>query len=352
MNLVIVIRDFYPFTRPSGVISFVNELALEIKNRGIKLTILCLRKKGEKNEYTYKGIKIIKFNQLRLLSYKRKIQHLEPDKILFISSLSSGIMLPLWWLLIVMLSRKFQPHYFYQTTNFLKINNRFILKHILSIFSSRFVASDDLYNDFVNNLNIDTKIIYPGVRSGLEKLRFHHGKGINNLGFFGHISFIKGVDVFVKLVTALPEYHFYIVAGKGSKKDNMLYNHFLQEIPFLKNMEYIGFTKNPLDIMGKCDLLILPYREGGTILGIAQSAIEAMAMGIPVIGTKNSALEPLIKNGVNGFFCEGIPEIIAKIKLLDSNNDLYSELSQGAIITVQQHFTINKIADQLLEHIS
>jgi glycosyltransferase involved in cell wall biosynthesis len=77
-----------------------------------------------------------------------------------------------------------------------------------------------------------------------------------------------------------------------------------------------------------------------------------MAMGIPVIGTKNSALEPLIKNGVNGFFCEGISEIIAKIKLLDSNPDLYSQLSQGAIKTVQQHFTINKIADQLLEYLS
>jgi glycosyltransferase involved in cell wall biosynthesis len=351
MHLVIVIRHFYPFTRPSGVISFANELALELQKRKIKLTILCLRKKGEQHEYTYSGIKIIKFNQLQLLNYRKKLQCLEPNKVLFISSLSSGIMLPLWWLLLATLSRSFKPH-FYQTTNFLKINNRFILKHILSIFSYRFVASDALYNDFVNNLTLDAKIIYPGVSSQLEKLRSCHGNAINNLGFFGHVSFIKGVDIFIKLVKALPEYHFYLVAGKGGKKDNMLYNQFLKETPFLKNMQYIGFTEKPLDIMGQCDLLILPYRHGGTILGVAQSAIEAMAMGIPVIGSKNSALEPLIKNGVNGFFCEGISEIIAKIKLLDSNPDLYSQLSQGAIKTVQQHFTINKIADQLLEYLS
>jgi glycosyltransferase involved in cell wall biosynthesis len=348
MHLVIVIRHFYPFTRPSGVISFVNELALELKKRGIKLTILCLRKKGEKNEYTYKGIRIIKFNQLHLLNYRKKLQRLEPDKVLFISSISSGIMLPLWWLLLATLSRRFKPH-FYQTTNFLKIKNRFILKLMLSIFSHRLVASDALYNDFVNNLNIDAKVIYPGV-SRLEKLR--HGKGINNLGFFGHVSFIKGVDIFIKLVTALPEYHFYLVAGKGEKKDNPLYHQLLQEAPLMQNMQYIKFTEKPLDIMRRCDLLILPYRHGRTILGVAQSAIEAMAMGIPVIGSKNAALEPLIKNGVNGFFCEGISEIIAKIKLLDNNPDLYSQLSQAARKTVQQHFTINKIADQLLEHIS
>jgi len=52
------------------------------------------------------------------------------------------------------------------------------------------------------------------------------------------------------------------------------------------------------------------------------------------------------------FFCEEISEIIAKIKLLDSNPDLYSQLSQAARKTVQQHFTINKIADQLLEYLS
>ena len=351
MRLVIVIRHFYPFTRPSGVISFVNELAFELKKRGIKLTILCLRKKGEKNEYAYKGIKIIKFNQLHLLNYRKQLQHLEPDKVLFISSLSSGIMLPLWWLLLATLSRRFKPH-FYQTTHFLKINNRFLLKRILSVFNyPLLVASDALYNDFVNVLNLDAKVIYPGV-SSLEKLHSYHGKGINNLGFFGHISFVKGVDIFTKLVTALPEYHFYLVAGKGGKKDNPLYHQLLQEAPLMPNMQYIKFTEKPLDIMRRCDLLILPYRHGGTILGVAQSAIEAMAMGIPVIGSKNAALEPLIKNGVNGFFCEGISEIIAKIKLLDSNPDLYSQLSQAAQKTVQQHFTINKIADQLLEHIS
>jgi len=350
MRLVIVIRHFYPFTRPSGVISFVNELALELKKRGIKLTILCLRKKGEQNEYTYQGIKIIKFNQLDLLNYRNKLQRLEPNQVLFISSLSSGIMLPLWWLLLAILSRRFKPS-FYQTTNFLKINNRFLWKSIFAIFSYLFVASDALYNDFVNGLSLDAKVIYPGVRR-LEKLRSYHRKGINNIGFFGHVSFIKGVDIFIKLVTALPEYHFYLVAGKGIKKDDMLYHQLLQEAPLMQNMQYIGFTEKPLDIMIQCDLLILPYRHGGTILGVAQSAIEAMAMGIPVIGSENAALEPLIKNGVNGFFCEGISEIIAKIKLLDSNPDLYSQLSQAAQKTVQQHFTINKIADQLLEHIS
>ncbi|EDN67580.1 hexosyltransferase [Beggiatoa sp. PS] len=341
---------FYPFTRPSGVISFTNELSLELKKRGISLTILCLQKKGERDEYQYKDIKILKFKQLDFLNYRKKLQHLRPDKVLFISSLSSGIMLPLWWLLLAVLSQRFKI-YFYQTTNFLNINNRFLLKHIFSIFSDRFVASDALYNDFVNNLNLEAKVIYPGV-SRLEKMRSYHGKGINNLGFFGHVSFNKGVDIFIKLVTSLPEYYFYLVAGKAEKKDDILYYQLLKAAPSMKNMQYIDFTEKPLDIMVQCDLLILPYRHGGAILGVAQSAIEAMAMGIPVIGSKNSALEPLIKNGVNGFFCEGIPEIIAKIKLLDSNPDLYSQLSQAARKTVQQHFTINKIADQLLEHIS
>jgi len=275
------------------------------KKRGITVTILCLQKKGEKNEYRYKNIKIFKFKPLDFINYRKKLQNSHPDKVLFISSVSSGIMLPLWWLLLAILSRGFNP-YFYQTTNFLRINNKFLLKNILSVFYDRFVASDALYNDFAKNLNLKAKIVYPGVNLlKLEKLRSHHKSGINNLCFFGHVSSLKGVDIFLKLVTALPQYHFNLVAGKVSgknKTDNKLYNQLLKNSPQIKNMQYIGFTEKPLDIMRQCDLLILPYRHGGTILGVAQSAIEAMAMGIPVIGSKNSALESLIKNGVNGFF--------------------------------------------------
>lgn len=351
MHLVIVIRHFYPFTRPSGVISFVKELVLELKKRGIKLTILCLRKKGEKDEFNYKGIKVLKFKQLHLLSYRKKLQHLEPDKVLFISSFSSGNMLPLWWMLLAVLSRRFKPH-FYQATNLLKIKNRFFLKRILSIFSYPIiVASDALYNDFVNILNLEAKIIYPGV-SNLEKTRCYNAEGINNIGFFGHISFIKGVDIFTKLVNKLPEYNFYLVAGKSGKKDNPLYSQLLQKAPLMQNMKYIKFIENPLVIMKQCDLLVLPYRHGGSILGVAQSAIEAMAMGIPVIGSRNVALEPLIKNGVNGFYCEEISEIISKIRLLDRYPYLYSQLSRAAQKTVQQHFSISKITNQLLEYIS
>lgn len=355
MRLTIIIRHFYPFTRPSGVISLTRELILELKRRGVALTVLCIHKKGEKDKYLYQGIKTLKFNQFDLLSYQRQLQRSDPQKVLFISSVSHGMMLPLWWWLLARFSQGFDL-YFYQTTNILKPYYPTIWKKKLSTFNKVFVTNDALYINFANNLNLNFKVrkIYPGVNYlELNNRRLGPHKCIKNIGFFGHLSHIKGADNFVKLAATLPKYHFYLVAGKSGDnlEDKRLYLQLLREITTIKNLQYIGFIERPLDIMRQCDLLVLPYRQGGTILGVAQSALEAMAMGIPVIGSQNSALEPLIKNEMNGFFCNENQEIVDKIKLLDANPDLYQRLSHCARETIERQFTIETMTNQILSEL-
>ncbi len=67
--------------------------------------------------------------------------------------------------------------------------------------------------------------------------------------------------------------------------------------------------------------------------------IESMCTGTPVLGTAIGSVPEVIKNGVSGFVCESVEEMIAKIPEV-------TKLSrQGCHQYVQDRFTIQKMVD-------
>lgn len=89
------------------------------------------------------------------------------------------------------------------------------------------------------------------------------------------------------------------------------------------------------------DLVVMPsYYEG---LGLA--VIEAMSVGIPVIGTNVCGIKEIIKNGQNGFLIEPKSDkALAKAikKLVKENPILGYYFSRNGIKTVSERFTIEK----------
>lgn len=350
MKLVFVIRHFFPFTRPSGVTSFVRELSEELVRQGFQPVILCLKKKGEKSFYEFNGISIYKFNLLNFIFYREKIKSLNPDHVIHISSLSSGILLLVWWFILIKFTKGYRA-VFFQTTNFHGLKLLPIAKIILHQYDEHMVTSSQLEKYFDQKFDLRPEKIFPGVNQDqLASYKTTQSQEVKKVGFFGHVGHVKGIDLFVALSKKCRGYKFHIVAGNGADtdRDKALMVDVIKQSNLSDNLEFTGTVDDPFVIMATCDILVLPYRTGGTVLGVAQSAIEAMAMGIPVIGTQNSALEDIIEDGVNGYFVRDLDEIELKLNQLRNDPEMYLRLSENARKTAESSFSIHNSTLNLL----
>ncbi|MFT4413069.1 N-acetyl-alpha-D-glucosaminyl L-malate synthase BshA [Fredinandcohnia humi] len=106
----------------------------------------------------------------------------------------------------------------------------------------------------------------------------------------------------------------------------------------------LGKQENVAELYSISDLkLLLSEKESfGLVL------IEAMACGVPTIGTKIGGIPEVIDEGVNGFLCEvGDIEYIAKksVEIL-SNSSMHAEMSRNAVKSISKKFNTERIVNQ------
>lgn len=350
MTIAILIRDFYPQNRPSGVISCLNELLPNLNNgQAGQIIILTNRKHGEKEIYTHKGITILKISQYNIVKYISVLKPFSLKKVFIISSISRGNALFLWWYLVTLKTKN--KAVFYQTTNLrLKINviQKKIRGFLIKKYDKLIVTNKSLYEEISSyDTNQKIHIVYPGTNIPARDAR--KVCKYQTVSFVGHWSLIKGTDIVLKLSTLLPQIKFQIIAGIGKNpKDKYLYRKYVQNKYQYSNVEAIGYTRKQLKYIEKSDLFILPYRTGEGVLGIAQSAIEAMALGIPVLSTKNSSIEEILQHGKNGYICETIENYRNYILKVMNDNALYEKLSQGCLKTYEDNLIAKNKADEIV----
>lgn len=120
--------------------------------------------------------------------------------------------------------------------------------------------------------------------------------------FSGSLTQRKGFDTLIQAVEQLCErednFEVY-VAGKGEMED------ILVALPnsVRKHFHLLGFKQREEmpDVYASCDALVFPSRYDGW----GMSVVEAMASGMPVIGSASSgACVDLIEDGIDGFLIE------------------------------------------------
>lgn len=84
------------------------------------------------------------------------------------------------------------------------------------------------------------------------------------------------------------------VIGEGPHR--AMLEHRAKELGVDKRVHFLGFRKDRLELLGKSAALVLPSLTEG----ISRAAMEAMALGKPVIGTDIPGISVLIQDGVNG----------------------------------------------------
>ena len=142
----------------------------------------------------------------------------------------------------------------------------------------------------------------------------------DNLGLVDLVEAIKYLDDSIGL----------IVIGQGPLEKTLKLR--VKNLNLENRIEFVGEVANERlpDYLAAADIFVRPSLSEG--LGIA--FIEAMAMGVPVIGTPVGGILDLIKNQETGLLCEvGNPkDIAAKIQTILNDDILKQRLTHGRFI--------------------
>ena len=174
----------------------------------------------------------------------------------------------------------------------------FKAKHILWVSNSSFEGyafhkffakkSSVLYNI------IDTEVIFD--KKAQDKNTYDY-----DMIYVGRLTFQKDPQRLMRLCARLkerkPDLKVAIV-GTGELEEEL--KQLCQELDITENVNFLGFQSNPIKMVHDAKAMILTSRWEGTPM----CALEAMALGTPVVSTPSDGMKDLIDDGINGYLTD------------------------------------------------
>lgn len=146
--------------------------------------------------------------------------------------------------------------------------------------------------------------------------------------YIGRLSFPKNpqrlMHIFKLLKEKMPSIKIAVV-GTGELEEEI--KELAKEYELLDNINFLGFQSNPLRILHDSKVMVMTSRWEGTPM----CALEAMALGVPIVATPVDGLKDLVKNAETGFLTELDDEIVHHIISLVENENIREEMSRNSI---------------------
>lgn len=110
------------------------------------------------------------------------------------------------------------------------------------------------------------------------------------------------------------------------------------ELGLERNVSFLGFLNNPLKVLHDSKVMIMTSRYEGTPM----CALEAMALGIPIVSTPTDGLLELVKEYKTGYLSDSDAELAEKLALIISNDVLRINMSEYTHRTFNEFNNIRK----------
>lgn len=349
----------------SGGIGGIETLCNEINNRSSWDNIFFFRKEGGAiyESILQAGGKIYVANQKRKLSiktFKLLLKICKENDVDIVNIHHEDVYLQIYYLLLKRFCPRikfiwtihscFEEQYSLNSNKIKNIIIKRLLKKTMVKSNLLISVSNAVKNSYSNYFRIDKEkfiTIYNGtaIRSirNIEKEK----NSKKELLYVGRICEVKGIQNLIKAIHNISykeSIHLSIV-GDGPERGKM--EMLAGKLLFNNTIEFYGKRKNVKEYLNKADIFIYPsiWEEA---FGI--SIIEAMAVGIPVIASKNGGIPEIITDGYDGFLLEDInAEKLSKkieevIELI--NNDEITKIQENARNTAKK-FNINNTIEKL-----
>jgi colanic acid/amylovoran biosynthesis glycosyltransferase len=227
-----------------------------------------------------------------------------------------------------------------------------------------FAMTEIMKNDLLQLGCPEEKIVvhYHGINSErfANPSKNYEEKDRLNILFCGRLEQVKNPDLVLKSLKAILDrkltnklFNVRIV-GDGSLKSTLEF--MIKEYGWQDKVTLVGhiphYSDNLVSEYKNADIFVFPSKTfNNEKEGIPGTIIEAMAAGLPVIGTMHGGIPEIIKSGVSGLLCDQNSEedFINNIVKVMNNSKLREQLGKTAYTQAMQYDL--KIKTQELEEI-
>jgi glycosyltransferase involved in cell wall biosynthesis len=118
-----------------------------------------------------------------------------------------------------------------------------------------------------------------------------------HVGFVGRLETVKGCEYFVRAAALLaadrPDVRF-VVAGAGSRADEL--RALAAELGVGDGVDFVGYVDSAPALLAALDVVVVPSLSEASGL----TAIEALALNVPVVASRVGGLPEVVLDGVTG----------------------------------------------------
>ncbi|MBQ2928284.1 MAG: glycosyltransferase [Oscillospiraceae bacterium] len=115
------------------------------------------------------------------------------------------------------------------------------------------------------------------------------------------------------------------IVGTGELEDEV--KALCAELGLTDNVQFLGFQSNPIKMIHDSKAMILTSRWEGTPM----CALEAMALGTPVVSTPSDGMKDLIDDGANGYLTDDDAVMAEKLLKIMNSPEHRRELSENTL---------------------
>ena len=191
----------------------------------------------------------------------------------------------------------------------------------------------------IKSVGIDTQYYNP---KNVIPVNFHTSKPV--VMMVGRAIWHKGVKEFYEAAKKLADKaHFVYVGATDPGNPSSVSEEFL----YSGNVEYLGHRDDVKDLIGSCDIFVLPsYREG-----LPRTLLESGALAKPLVATDTVGCRDVVVNGFNGFLVppKDVSALVQAIERLVDDELLRKEFGKNAKSFVEENFAIEKIVDAYIK---
>ncbi len=165
----------------------------------------------------------------------------------------------------------------------------------------------------------------------------------------------KGLEYGIRAIAQLKRQHpkiVYRIIGEGGLRPAL--ERIISELGLRDTVTLLGWRSSSevAGILKDSHLFVAPSVkcDRGSEEGPVKTLKEAMAMGLPVVATRQGGIPELVEDGVSGFL---VPErdsgaIAEKLEQLIQNPQLWPEMGRRGRAHVEEHYDKEKLNDELV----